>query len=80
MNKRARRTQKEILGEALRDLRLEEGLTQAQLARKLGKLQPFVSKYEAGERRLDLLEVRQICRILDIPLVSFLRRLDRLLK
>lgn len=68
------------MGGALRDLRLEAGLTQIQLAKKLGKLQPFVSKYEAGERRLDLLEVRQICKTLGVSLQAFLRRLDRLLK
>lgn len=40
------------------------GLTQAELAAKLGKPQSFVSKYEAGERRLDVVEFLVIAHIL----------------
>ena len=36
--------------------RVDAGLTQAQLASKLGKPQSFVSKIERGERRIDLVE------------------------
>ena len=39
--------------EILIKYRNERGLTQIQLAEKLGKPQSFVSKYEIGERRLD---------------------------
>ena len=40
----------------LRQARLEAGLTQKQVATSLGKPQSFVSKIEAGERRLDIVE------------------------
>ena len=56
---------------ALRQLRLEAGLTQAQLARRLGKPQSFVSKYESGERRLDVAELMAVCRAMGIELVDF---------
>ena len=37
-------------------MRLEAGLTQEQLAKKLRQSQTYVSKSESGERRLDLVE------------------------
>jgi transcriptional regulator with XRE-family HTH domain len=46
----------------------------------LGKPQAFVSYYESGARRLDLLELRQICEILGVPLVSFVRQFEKLLQ
>ncbi len=38
------------------DLRKQASMTQSQLAKKLGKPQSFVAKYEGGERRLDVIE------------------------
>jgi transcriptional regulator with XRE-family HTH domain len=45
--------------------REKAGLTQQQLADRLGKPQSFVAKYEGGERRLDLIEFLAIARALD---------------
>lgn len=53
-------TQYIILREMLIDLRLVAQLTQSQLSSKLGKPQSYVSKYESGERKLTLLDVRVI--------------------
>ena len=50
------------------------------MARALGKPQAFVSYYESGARRLDLLELRQICKILVIRLVDFVRKFEKLLQ
>ena len=36
--------------------RIESGLSQTVLAAKLGKPQQFVSRYEIGDRRLDIIE------------------------
>lgn len=60
----------------LRRTRLEAGLRQADLARRLGKNQSFVSKYESGERRVDVLELRDICAVLGVSLSDFIRRLE----
>jgi len=60
----------------LRQLRTERGLTQGELAGLLGVNQTFVSKYERGERRLDLLELREVCRALSVSLVEFVREFD----
>ena len=57
--------------ELLRDLRVQKGVTQAQLSTALGMAQSFVSKYEMGERRLDFIEVERICRELGSSLEAF---------
>ena len=45
-----------ILLETLVALRKEKGVTQIELASRLGKPQPWVSYMERGERRVDLIE------------------------
>lgn len=46
-------------------LRKERGWLQSELARRLRKTQTFVSKYETGLRRLDVVELLDILRALD---------------
>jgi transcriptional regulator with XRE-family HTH domain len=70
----------EKLQDLLRTSRLEAGLSQVALAKKLGRFQSFVSKYETGERRLDLVELHQICQALKIPLVEFVKRFEKSLE
>ena len=66
-----------VLCELLREVREEAGLTQTELAVRIKKDQTFVSKYETGERRLDVLELREICVVLGVPIGTFIRRLER---
>ncbi|MCW5956450.1 MAG: helix-turn-helix transcriptional regulator [Pyrinomonadaceae bacterium] len=47
--------------EQLRKAREEKGLTQTDVAERLGQTQSFVSKVERGERRLDIVELRAFC-------------------
>jgi transcriptional regulator with XRE-family HTH domain len=63
----------------LRVVRIKAGLTQEEVARRLGRPQSFVSKYETGERRLDILELRQVLAALGLPLKEFVRTLEALL-
>ncbi len=72
MEERGRRA----LLDVLKAVRSEAGLTQAELARRLGVPQSFVSKYENGERRLDLLEARKVCHALGTSLVDVAQRLE----
>ncbi len=44
--------------------RNDAGLTQQQVADKLGRPQSFVAKYEGGERRLDVVEFVEIAWVL----------------
>ena len=58
----------------LRAYRTRAGLHQAELAERLGKPQSFVSKYEAGQRRLDLVELNAVCEALGVNIVTVVRR------
>ena len=49
-------------------------LTQVGLAERLGRPQSFVSKYERGERKLDVIEFCEVCHALEIDPVAFLHR------
>ncbi len=60
----------------LRDARTEVGLSQSELAERLGKPQSFVSKFESGTRRLDLIELRLVANALQIPLLDLVRRFE----
>lgn len=60
----------------LRQLRDEAGLTQTEVAKRLRVSQSFVSKYEAGDRRLDVIELRKVLNALGAKPGSFLRQLD----
>lgn len=64
----------------LRQIRTEAGLTQTDVAQRLGQPQSFVSKYESGERRLDIIELREVCQAIGVPLMEFIRKLDQALR
>lgn len=66
----------EKLQTLLRTVRREAGLSQVDLSLRLGRPQSFVSKYESGERRLDILELHEVCRAVGIPLAEFVRRFE----
>lgn len=68
--------EQEVLQALLRQVRLDANLRQEQLAAKLKRPQSFVSKYESGERRLDLVEIREICKALGVPLSKFVVKFE----
>jgi transcriptional regulator with XRE-family HTH domain len=68
------------LQELLRQHRAAVGLNQTALAKKLGRPQSFVSKYESGERRLDLIELHQICQALNVPFSEFAKKFEKALR
>lgn len=59
----------------LRSLRREAGLTQVQVAAALDVPQSFVSKYESGERRLDVVELSHVAQALGATTDEVLKRL-----
>lgn len=76
MEKSIHTTDHKKLQRLLKQVRLGAGLRQEDLAELLGKPQSFVSKYEKGDRRLDLIELRQICKAVGISLTDFAKRFE----
>ena len=66
--------QQEELQKLLRHIRVDSGLTQSELAKRIGQPQSYVSKYESGERLLDLVELRRICKAMKTPLIDVVRK------
>ncbi|WP_100485559.1 helix-turn-helix domain-containing protein [Mycobacteroides abscessus] len=60
----------------LRQMRGEAGLTQVQMAERLDVPQSFVSKYESGERRLDVVELGHVARAMGSTLGAVVERLE----
>jgi transcriptional regulator with XRE-family HTH domain len=63
--------------EALVAARESAGLSQHELARRLSRPQSFVSKCESGERRIDVVELIQICKVLRADPVDIVRTVIR---
>lgn len=66
----------EMLQKALADVRQQRNLTQAGVAERLSKPQSFVSKYESGERNLDVVEFLEVCEVLAVDPDSILDSLN----
>lgn len=66
-----------MLLEMLRSAREKTGLNQTQLAKKLRIAQATVSKFEVGDRRLDIIQLRDWCRALNEPFSAFVAEFDR---
>jgi transcriptional regulator with XRE-family HTH domain len=68
--------EQKLVGSILREYRESATLRQVDVANRLGQPQSFVSKYESGERTLDLLEARLVCRVLGIPIQELIERIE----
>jgi transcriptional regulator with XRE-family HTH domain len=66
----------ELFQKALADARLEKGLTQSEVAVRLRKPQSYVSKYESGERRLDVIEFLEVCEAMSVSPHSILKKIQ----
>lgn len=55
-----------VLTQCLVDARTAAGVTQVELAERLGRPQSFVAKIEGGDRRLDVIEFLQITAELNV--------------
>jgi transcriptional regulator with XRE-family HTH domain len=64
-----------IVGRILADARQRQGMTQVVLAKRLQKPQSFVSSYESGQRRVDLLEMLRIARAIGVTPSDLLKEI-----
>ncbi len=60
------------------EYREQAGITQAQLAKRLGEYQSFVARLESGQRRLDVIELLRLAKILGFDALTVLKQLKRI--
>lgn len=65
-----------MIATALASQRRAKGLSQAEVAKVLGRHQPFIANIESGERRVDLVELMDIAKIIDLDVVALVRDLQ----
>jgi DNA-binding transcriptional regulator YiaG len=56
-------------------IREEKGISQRALSKKLKKSPTYVSKYERGERRLDVIEFLDIVKVLEADPYKIIRKI-----
>lgn len=66
----------DVFRKVIADVRRRQNLTQVQLAESIGKPQSWVSAYETGLRRLDVIEFIAITRALDVDAVRLFREIN----
>lgn len=73
MPKSSHSKQYDRLLQVLRAAREAAGMTQTDAATAFGAHASFVSKCESGERRIDVIELAQFCRLYRVPLARLLK-------
>jgi ribosome-binding protein aMBF1 (putative translation factor) len=66
-----------LLCSLLRDARQEANISQVELAARLKETQSDISKFERGERRLDLVQLGWWCKALGCSLSEFIKRYEQ---
>lgn len=67
----------DVFRELITKSRLDASITQSALAQKLNKPQSYVSKYESGERRLDVIEFLEVLEAINVDSCDFLKLLEK---
>lgn len=73
MGKSIYSTEYDFVLSQLKRARIEAGMTQAEVAKRIGKPQSYISKCESGERRLDITEVNKLAKLYKKPLNYFVK-------
>jgi transcriptional regulator with XRE-family HTH domain len=80
MPKTIHRHEYAVLLRLLKEHRKRAGLTQVQCSDALGRPQSFMSDVERGTRRLDVVQLRDLCRVFKTDLVAFVKAFERELR
>lgn len=78
MAKTLHSTRHRRLAELLAEKRKAAGLTQAEVAEKLGRHQPFIANIENGERRIDVVELLALAETIGFDPHEVVRELEAL--
>ncbi|MES1195839.1 MAG: helix-turn-helix transcriptional regulator [Steroidobacter sp.] len=76
MSKTIHRPEYRALIELLRQRREEAGLTQAQCSKAMNRTQSFMSDVENGSRRLDVIQLFDLCDALDVDVGDAITRVQ----
>ena len=66
-----------ILQNLLKEKRKIRNISQREMAKLVSFPQPTISKYESGERKLDLIELIEVCHALNIKLSDFVLEFEK---
>jgi len=66
-----------VLLKHLKEMRATAGLSGPEIQRRLKRPNSYVSKVESGEKRLDILELREYCNACGVSMVDFIAELER---
>lgn len=77
MPKSINRTEYSVLRNLLREKRIASGWTQVDVSQRLGRSQSFISDVERGVRRVDVLELHDMCLLFDTALTKFCAEFER---
>lgn len=62
-----------VFVERLKAARLEAGLTQTQVAKKIGRPQSHISNVESGQQRVDVVELKRFAKVYGKNINDFLK-------
>ncbi len=66
------------LATLLAELRVEAGLRQVDLAKKLGVYQSWVTHMESGQRRIDVVELIELSKVIGFDPAEVVRKLRKM--
>lgn len=76
MPKAIYRPEHDIFLAILKARRIDSGMTQADCSHALGRPQSFMSDVERGVRRLDIIQIRDLCEVLGCALIDLIQEFE----
>lgn len=80
MTKAIYRPEYGVFIDLLKRRRIESGLTQVECSKALGRPQSFMSDVERGSRRLDIIQLRDLCHVLGLDLPTLILEFEQALQ